>query len=108
MEGDTQISPAGRFLRLFVDIKKREVEPAILFFFLWFLIMVVFQILKPLKKGDPDGPRLCQVVEPPLRFLSVAAIVVIEVWAGFAIYAGRRFDELTGEGAEGRLEEAVA
>lgn len=51
MERDTQVSSVGRFLRPFVDIKKREVEPAILFFFLWFLIIVVFQILKPLKKG---------------------------------------------------------
>ena len=51
MERDTQISPAGRFLRLFVDVKKREVEPAVLFFLFWFLVILVFQVLKPLKKG---------------------------------------------------------
>lgn len=45
------MNPASRVLRLFVDIKKREVEPAILFFFFWFLAIVVFQVLKPLKKG---------------------------------------------------------
>lgn len=44
----------------------------------------------------------------PIRFLSILAIGVIVVWAGFALYAGRRFDELTGEGsAERRLEEAL-
>lgn len=45
------MNPASRVLRVFVDIKKREVEPAILFFFFWFLVIVVFQVLKPLKKG---------------------------------------------------------
>ena len=40
-----------RLLRLFVDIKKREVEPALLFFFFWFFVIVVFQALRPLKKG---------------------------------------------------------
>lgn len=45
------MNPATRVLRLFVDVKKREVEPAILFFFFWFLVIVTFQVLKPLKKG---------------------------------------------------------
>lgn len=45
------MNPAGRVLRLFVDIKKREVEPALLFFFFWFFVIVAFQVLKPLKKG---------------------------------------------------------
>ncbi|MGH7570748.1 MAG: NTP/NDP exchange transporter [Gemmatimonadota bacterium] len=51
MNRETQISPAGRLLRLFVDIRKREVEPAILFFLFWFLVIVVFWVLKPLKTG---------------------------------------------------------
>ncbi|HKY60825.1 MAG TPA: Npt1/Npt2 family nucleotide transporter [Gemmatimonadota bacterium] len=51
MERDTTISPAGRFLRQFVDIRKREVEPAVLFFLFWFLVIVVFWVLKPLKTG---------------------------------------------------------
>jgi len=38
-------------LRLFVDVRKREVEPALLFFFFWFLVIMVFQVLKALKKG---------------------------------------------------------
>ena len=41
----------GKILRIFVDIRKREVEPAILFFLFWFLVIVTFQVLKPLKKG---------------------------------------------------------
>lgn len=43
----------------------------------------------------------------PIRFLSILAIVAIVIWAGFAVYAGRRFDDLTGEEAEMRLEEAI-
>lgn len=38
-------------LRQFVDVKKKEVEPALLFFSFWFLVILVFQILRPLKKG---------------------------------------------------------
>jgi AAA family ATP:ADP antiporter len=40
-----------RVMRLFVDVKKREVEPAFLFFLFWFFVIVVFQALRPLKKG---------------------------------------------------------
>ena len=40
-----------RGIRSFVDIRKREFEPALLFFFFWFLVIVVFQALRPLKKG---------------------------------------------------------
>ncbi|MGH7589464.1 MAG: hypothetical protein ACRELU_12820, partial [Gemmatimonadota bacterium] len=42
----------------------------------------------------------------PIRFLSILALAVIVIWSGFAIYAGRRFDGLSGKG-ERRLEEAV-
>ena len=41
----------ARTLRLFVNIKKDEIQPALLFFLIWFFAIVVFQILKPLKKG---------------------------------------------------------
>jgi ATP:ADP antiporter, AAA family len=37
--------------RQLVDIHKDEVEPAALFFSLWFLLILIFQVLKPLKKG---------------------------------------------------------
>lgn len=40
-----------RGFRSFVDIRKREFEPALLFFFFWFFVIVVFQALRPLKKG---------------------------------------------------------
>lgn len=45
------MDPATRTMRLFVDVKKREVEPALLFFLFWFFVIVVFQALRPLKKG---------------------------------------------------------
>ncbi len=49
-----------RILKWFVDVRKREVEPALLFFFFWFLVILVFWVLKPLKTGlfiDPLGDR---------------------------------------------------
>lgn len=45
------MSRLSRVVRQFVDVKKREVEPALLFFLFWFLIIVVFWLLKPLKTG---------------------------------------------------------
>lgn len=38
-------------VRSFVDIRKGEFAPALLFFLFWFLVIVVFQALRPLKKG---------------------------------------------------------
>lgn len=45
MEKDT------KGVRSFVDIRKGEFEPALLFFLFWFFVIVVFQALRPLKKG---------------------------------------------------------
>ena len=45
------MDPGTRVMRLFVDVKKREVEPALLFFLFWFFVIIVFQALRPLKKG---------------------------------------------------------
>jgi ATP:ADP antiporter, AAA family len=42
-----------------------------------------------------------------IRFLSILALVVIVIWAGFALYAGRRFDTITGDDAKRRLERAA-
>ena len=36
----------------------------------------------------------------PIRFLTFLAVGVIVIWAGFAWYAGRRFDEQTSEEPE--------
>jgi AAA family ATP:ADP antiporter len=44
----------------------------------------------------------------PIRYLSILALVVIVLWAGFALYAGRRFDAITGDDAKRRLEKAQA
>jgi AAA family ATP:ADP antiporter len=38
-------------VRKFFDIRKNEMEPTALFFSLWFAIILVFHILRPLKKG---------------------------------------------------------
>ena len=40
-----------RYVCHFVDVKRNEVAPAFLFFLMWFFIIVVFSILKPLKSG---------------------------------------------------------
>lgn len=40
-----------RVMRPFVDVRKREAGPALLFFLFWFFVIVVFQALRPLKKG---------------------------------------------------------
>jgi ATP:ADP antiporter, AAA family len=45
------VEKGGKGVRSFVDIRKGELEPALLFFILWFFVIVVFQALRPLKKG---------------------------------------------------------
>ena len=40
-----------RGIRSFIDIRKGEAEPAALFFLFWYFAIVVFQALRPLKKG---------------------------------------------------------
>lgn len=45
------MSIASGLVKRFVDVRKNEIEPAFLFFFFWFSVIIVFQILKPLKKG---------------------------------------------------------
>jgi len=45
------VQKEGKGLRSFVDIRKGEFEPALLFFLFWFFVIVVFQALRPLKKG---------------------------------------------------------
>jgi AAA family ATP:ADP antiporter len=45
------VDKSARGLHFFVDIRKGEVEPAALFFSFWFFVIVVFQMLRPLKKG---------------------------------------------------------
>jgi ATP:ADP antiporter, AAA family len=37
----------------------------------------------------------------PIRFLSILGVIVIVIWSGFALYAGRRFDVLTSKQLEG-------
>ncbi|HEX5108439.1 MAG TPA: Npt1/Npt2 family nucleotide transporter [Vicinamibacterales bacterium] len=42
---------SSRGVRSFIDIRKGEFEPAVLFFLFWYFVIVVFQALRPLKKG---------------------------------------------------------
>jgi len=73
-----------RLLRQFVDIRKPEVEPALLFFSLWFFLILVFQILKPLKKGL-FVENLGAYVELYAKLANIGVAVVIVI--GFtAIY----------------------
>lgn len=72
------MNPASRVVRMFVDIRKREIEPALLFFFFWFLVIVVFQVLKPLKKGyfvDALGADI--ELYAKLANIGVAVLIVI-------------------------------
>lgn len=59
-----------------------------------------------LGKGIAIGMALLLAMMP-VRFLSILAGIVIVIWAGFAWYAGGRFDDMTGDEAERRLEEAT-
>ncbi len=69
-----------RILKLFVDIRKREVEPALLFFFFWFLVIFVFWVLKPVKTGlfiDPLGDRGAELeLYAKLGNIAVAIVAV--------------------------------
>ncbi len=40
-----------RFVHRFVDVKRNEVGAVLLFSLMWFLVILVFQVLKPLKSG---------------------------------------------------------
>lgn len=80
-----------RFLRQFVDIRRKEAEPALLFFSLWFLLILVFQVLKPLKKGL-FVENLGAYVElyAKLANIGVAVIVVIGFTALYNKLGSRR------------------
>jgi len=43
--------PTMRLVRHFVDVKRKEAGAVFLFSMMWFLIILVFQVLKPLKSG---------------------------------------------------------
>jgi AAA family ATP:ADP antiporter len=64
--------------RKFIDLRKGEVEPTVLFFTFWFTILVVFHILKPLKKGlFVDGLGATTELYAKLGNIAVALLVVV-------------------------------
>lgn len=68
----------SRFLKSFVEIRREELYPSFLFFSFWFLTIVVFQTLRPLKKGlfvDELGAYL--ELYAKLANIAVALLLVV-------------------------------
>lgn len=81
------MSSVRRVLRLFVDIERDEVEPALLFFVFWFLVIVVFWVLKPLKTGvfiDPLGDRGAEI-ELYAKLMNIG-VAILAVWLFSLLY----------------------
>lgn len=78
-------------LRLFVDVKKNEIEPALLFFSFWFLVILVFQTLRPLKKGlFVDSLGAYVELYAKLSNIAVAMLAVIAFTAIYNRLGSRR------------------
>jgi AAA family ATP:ADP antiporter len=78
-------------VRSLVDIRKGEVEPALLFFLFWFLAIVVFQALRPLKKGlfvEHLGAHM--ELYAKLANIGVAMLAVVVFTALYNRYGSRR------------------
>jgi ATP:ADP antiporter, AAA family len=78
-------------VRSFVDIRKGEFEPALLFFFFWFFVIVVFQALRPLKKGlfvDHLGADV--ELYAKLSNIGVAMLAVVVFTALYNRFGSRR------------------
>ena len=81
----------GRWIRQFADIRKGEVEPSVLFFSLWFILILVFQVLRPLKKGlfvEALGAKT--ELYAKLGNIAVAALLVILFTALYSRLGSRR------------------
>ena len=78
-------------LRSFVDIRKGELEPALLFFLFWFFVIVVFQALRPLKKGLFVEHLGAQVeLYAKLANIGVAMLAVVVFTALYNRFGSRR------------------
>ena len=78
-------------VRSLIDIRKGEVEPALLFFLFWFLAIVVFQALRPLKKGlfvEHLGAHM--ELYAKLANIGVAMLAVVVFTALYNRYGSRR------------------
>lgn len=81
----------GRWIRQFVDIRKNEIEPSLLFFGFWFTVILVFQIMRPLKGGmfvDALGAKV--ELYAKLGNIAVAALLVVVFTALYNRLGGRR------------------
>ena len=80
-----------RGIRSFIDIRKGEAEPAALFFLFWYFAIVVFQALRPLKKGL-FVEHLGADVElyAKLANIGVAILAVVAFTALYNRYGSRR------------------
>ena len=64
--------------RKFIDLRKGEVEPTVLFFTFWFTVLLVFHVLKPLKKGlFVDALGATTELYAKLGNIAVALLVVV-------------------------------
>ena len=81
--------PSG--VRSLIDIRKGEAEPAALFFLFWYFVIVVFQALRPLKKGL-FVEHLGADVElyAKLANIGVAIVAVVVFTALYNRYGSRR------------------
>ena len=82
---------SSRGLRYFVDIRKGEAEPAALFFSFWFLVIVVFQALRSLKKAlfvEYLGPDV--ELYAKLANIGVAILAVVVFTALYNRFGSRR------------------
>lgn len=82
---------SARGIRSFIDIRKGEAEPAALFFLFWYFAIVVFQALRPLKKGL-FVEHLGADVElyAKLANIAVAILAVVVFTALYNRYGSRR------------------
>ncbi|MDX2150208.1 MAG: Npt1/Npt2 family nucleotide transporter [Bryobacteraceae bacterium] len=81
----------GRLLRQFADVRRNEVEPSILFFGFWFIVILVFQVLRPLKKGlFVEALGADTELYAKLANIAVAAVLVIAFTALYNRLGSRR------------------
>jgi AAA family ATP:ADP antiporter len=66
------------WIRKFIDIRKDEIAPTALFFTFWFIILLVFHVLKPLKKGlFVDALGATTELYAKLGNIGIALLVVV-------------------------------
>lgn len=83
--------PMLRIIRQFIDVRRNEVQPAGLFFLLWFFVILVFQVLKPLKKGlFVDSLGAYMELYAKLANVAIALMAVVSFTALYNRFGSRR------------------